>query len=1092
MNLWLPHQHAPRPVHNSTISTMSDSSADGLPAAAAGTLLLLLLCAARGAAALYALTAAMDGRRSRRTSPWHAGLIIRQGRKTESCTFDCLAFQCQPWDTGWWWGWAGCWPCQCLPPPAPSHTSTALPTSSCCACRLLLAAGYLLAVPMLLLRVPAAMVLPAVAHVPFFLRMALVALLTNLLLSVHDDVEKERRAAARRAATHQYSLPDRGEPWTAEALTQEFRLRVTAAFAHPSPHATMLEDAAFIDAVVAELVDADADGHLDANGVSAATALCASADDFTYAAASAAERVLTTRALVGGDGDGGAGVSLLGGERPRWPSAPNWAVVFVRGVGWVHVADLANGAKPMAMVWLRGLLLRGCRLARVLSCGGLVGVRRLRAAKRVLNTLRRNPWAFMLFACGDVEPHPGPSAAARQRRRARARAARAVPTGRSVLEMTCMFQNVRGLSCAAKRDAYLRSVREKFDIVALAETNCSRDKEREWSKDWHGGATFWSSGGGGDGAAPPGAAADGHGDGGGDGGGADAAAGGTFCRGVALLVSDKILLTEVKQHGDSDGRLLLVSATVFHEHKVLFIVSYAPSGDDGLQRDFFDALPGTVRSHVPDVASRHVVWLGDHNNVENVALDQHPPNRAQRCVQGARALADAVTSLGVRDAFRVCSPTAIEFTHVPDGPITALTHTSRRLDRIYVSPQMAAGRVVPRLAGVWHVRARDPIVAPHFLKDGSMTSRPSDHGAVACCVALSHHQRVKPKWSFDSGILLDEGCFTKIRDAIVAVLASTDGAHERMERIKDAARDVHNAVVRDRRDRRAEESRLSAAVALCDDRLGRGLRPAMAPVDDATRQQLEEQRQRDLKALDALLDQRAREWLQRRGHEEHMDSRPTKAFFQRLSQEDPERHMPVEMVRDANDAVIHDADAIARSASHSFAKRFNQPKEADAKRVEHARSQLLQHVRPLPRDAKKKVDATSILSREHVLHAINQMPLHKTPGDDGFPTEFYRAYGTLLAPLLAEMYEDCLEAEEMHPHMRRATVSLIYKAKGSRLSWKNYRPIAVSCVEYKILAKAMQLSLDDVCTPARHQPDPGRLPAGEVHRRSHRPCPAAY
>ena len=90
------------------------------------------------------------------------------------------------------------------------------------------------------------------------------------------------------------------------------------------------------------------------------------------------------------------------------------------------------------------------------------------------------------------------------------------------------------------------------------------------------------------------------------------------------------------------------------------------------------------------------------------------------------------------------------------------------------------------------------------------------------------------------------------------------------------------------------------------------------------------------------------------------------------------------------------------------------------------------------------------------------MPLHKTPGEDGFPTEFYRAYGALLAPLLTEMYEDCLEAEEMHPHMRSATVSLIYKAKGSRLSWKNYRPIAVSCVEYKILAKAMQLSMDDV------------------------------
>ncbi len=46
--------------------------------------------------------------------------------------------------------------------------------------------------------------------------------------------------------------------------------------------------------------------------------------------------------------------------------------------------------------------------------------------------------------------------------------------------------------------------------------------------------------------------------------------------------------------------------------------------------------------------------------------------------------------------------------------------------------------------------------------------------------------------------------------------------------------------------------------------------------------------------------------------------------------------------------------------------------------------------------------------------------------------------------------------------MRRAVVSLVYKKKGSRLSWKNYRPLAVSCTEYKIMAKAMQLKLDDV------------------------------
>ena len=103
-----------------------------------------------------------------------------------------------------------------------------------------------------------------------------------------------------------------------------------------------------------------------------------------------------------------------------------------------------------------------------------------------------------------------------------------------------------------------------------------------------------------------------------------------------------------------------------------------------------------------------------------------------------------------------------------------------------------------------------------------------------------------------------------------------------------------------------------------------------------------------------------------------------------------------------------------------------------------------------------------VLHANNILQAINQMPLHKSPGGDGFPAEFYRAFGTELAPLLAEMYQECLDRGEMPEGMRRAVVSLVYKKKGSRLSWKNYRPLAVSCTEYKIMAKAMQLKLDDV------------------------------
>ena len=42
-----------------------------------------------------------------------------------------------------------------------------------------------------------------------------------------------------------------------------------------------------------------------------------------------------------------------------------------------------------------------------------------------------------------------------------------------------------------------------------------------------------------------------------------------------------------------------------------------------------------------------------------------------------------------------------------------------------------------------------------------------------------------------------------------------------------------------------------------------------------------------------------------------------------------------------------------------------------------------------------------MITADRVRETINEMPLHKTPGADGFPSDWYRAFSAELAPLLA-------------------------------------------------------------------------------------------
>ena len=67
-----------------------------------------------------------------------------------------------------------------------------------------------------------------------------------------------------------------------------------------------------------------------------------------------------------------------------------------------------------------------------------------------------------------------------------------------------------------------------------------------------------------------------------------------------------------------------------------------------------------------------------------------------------------------------------------------------------------------------------------------------------------------------------------------------------------------------------------------------------------------------------------------------------------------------------------------------------------------------------------------------------------------------------LVILLAEVFTECVGNRTMLAQMQESIVSLIYKEKGERCNLKYYRPIAVSSVIYRILAKTLIISMRDV------------------------------
>ena len=94
------------------------------------------------------------------------------------------------------------------------------------------------------------------------------------------------------------------------------------------------------------------------------------------------------------------------------------------------------------------------------------------------------------------------------------------------------------------------------------------------------------------------------------------------------------------------------------------------------------------------------------------------------------------------------------------------------------------------------------------------------------------------------------------------------------------------------------------------------------------------------------------------------------------------------------------------------------------------------------------------LSLPEITTALNGFAAGKTPGPDGLPKEFYAKFWDILSPHLLDLYNFSFEFGCFSESMQSSITRLIYK-KGERKSLKNWRPISLLNVDYKIASKAL-------------------------------------
>ena len=630
---------------------------------------------------------------------------------------------------------------------------------------------------------------------------------------------------------------------------------------------------------------------------------------------------------------------------------------------------------------------------------------------------------------------------------------------RHVADLNIRFHNVRGMADKNFRSYYLAQARRTCGILVLAETGCKSSQEIEWAQDWRGsGGTFWASG--------------------------PSQARGHNARGMGIMISSDVDVKGARTVArDEGGRFIAVAMEISGNPTVVVgahaekDVDAAKGGNPDVQQSaFFDRL----KAEVPRLPGHKYIFAMDTNNVTDNALDYWHREGEPNSVDRPMAVQSMLTTLdyfgAACDSFRCLNPASREYTRTT--PPSGSARTRRRIDRIYVSSALLRQAAVPRVKAVSHVKpgTRDL----EAIKQLGCTCSWSDHSAVDLKLQFTDHLKAKPPWSLPLHTLTEPQFVSKLmwptRDKWLA--RSDLPPQVRLGKMLAEMEKVVRAKTKaDSKAHHAKKSRLMAEIKVCDEALDR----------DAHKEGLDEHDARRERAVGELIlvhkDEQSR-WYKDRGFEQSArEDTCWRGFFEETREGRVNSHVerlsgPGRMHTNMK-GMFQEASRFygARGAIFDLRRAENATKQ-EKEDIERSRAELMKALRCdgkcVPPDMRPLLQSSAVFSDWNVQKAIEGLASNKAPGPDGWPAEFYKRMcprvtdendkeqPSAMAALIALVLKHCLNTGEMTSSMKQSVTTLLWKEKGTRHDLKYYRPITVTSVLYKILARSMVQSMRPV------------------------------
>lgn len=502
-------------------------------------------------------------------------------------------------------------------------------------------------------------------------------------------------------------------------------------------------------------------------------------------------------------------------------------------------------------------------------------------------------------------------------------------------------------------------------------------------------------------------------------------------RGVATLISHRVKFEKISELKDKEGRYSLVSGKIEGVQITLLNVYAPPNSDLNFYRKIFELMME---------ATGILICGGDWNIRLNPRLDGSKDSTQTSIHKKLKIL---MSEMGVVDLWRDLHPTGRDYTH-------------------YSHPHAVYSRI-----DYFFILKRDRHRI-HHCEIGNIDL--SDHAPLSLTLQINNNPG-NTLWRLNSSVLNNEQFKTKIKEEIKHYMEENNNGEVGPEIVWDALKAVIRGKVisfcaYQKKQRQSRLSELSKELKELETKHKKGSNPNLIS-------KLKEIRN-EINALHTQETQKKMIYTKQKYYES--GSKFAKLLAWKLQKQQSDN--TIYKIRDPySKAVLHKQHEIQIAFQNYYKQLYSQPQLLDEQQIEQFLSSL--NLPTLSEDENRKLKAE--ITKEELNSAISRLKTNKSPGPDGFSSEWYKTFRTELIPNLLNIFNTALKEGKTPPTWREATISVIPKEGKDSLDCGSYRPISVLNIDYKLYTSILAKRVEEVLPHLIHTDQTGFISQRQTH-----------